>query len=152
MKIQMGPCTWFPEPHEMPSDVNEAISLSPTQYVTVVNRSTGELSIRKGPRNYCPQPEERASEVLEALVLMDDEFVKVKDSASGKRWVEWGKKLLFLEPTWEVEGHSPSATGVHKSVALRGREFVRLSVAPRFRVTKNKEPQALSEPSTSGPS
>lgn len=136
--VVKGPCTWFPRPYEFPAgEVKEAMSLGPTQYIIVVNKSTGRQSVVKGPCNWFPTSDDRPSEVLEATVLQDDEYVKLKDTMTGKRWVHWGKCLLFLEPTWEIEDTSANSKGIKKSLALRGREYVRLSVAPHLRVTKN---------------
>jgi len=38
--------------------------------------------------------------VREAIALQEDEYVRLKDTSSGQRWVQKGKALIFLEPTW----------------------------------------------------
>merc|ERR1711918_208372 len=52
-----------------------------------------------------------------------------------------GGSLLFLEATWEVEGTS-AGPSIKKSIALRGREYIRMSVAPRLRVSRNHDQDA----------
>jgi hypothetical protein len=134
---------WVPEPYEHASEVQEAVRMSKTQYIHIENRASGVVKMVRGACLWFPDhPDERPrGQVTEAMVLGHDEFVNVKCVATGRRWIEQGQKLLFLDATHEVEG------GVHKSVPLTGREYLRLSVAPRFRFSKNR---GAPEPSIPG--
>lgn len=145
-RVDRGPCMWFPGPHEEWTK-GTSISLSNTRYLTVLNRSTGETTIVKGPCVWYPQPYDEPSEVKTAMVLQEDEFVKLKDQATGRRWVQSGKSLVFLEPTWEIESND-----IQKAWALRGREWLRLQVAPRFRISRSvtKSSELKAGPHASG--
>lgn len=138
MRIDKGPLSWFPGPYDT-WEKGTSVRLTSTQYIIVINKSTGALRTVMGPDNWFPEPFESPSDVFEAIVLLDDEFVNLKDSSNGKRWIQRGKCLVFLEPTWEVEGMSSGGkAGVHKSTILKMREYVRLQVAPHLRVTKER--------------
>ena len=134
-RVDKGPCMWFPGPHDQWTK-GASTSLTCTQYLTVLNKLSGASSLVKGPCIWFPGPYDSASQVREAVVLQDDEYVKLKDISTGTRWVHRGKGLLFLEPTWRVESSNARSSGIQKSWALRGREFLRLQVAPHLRVTK----------------
>ena len=134
-RVDKGPCMWFPGPHDEWTK-GASISLTCTQYLAVLNKLSGASTLVKGPCIWFPGPYDSASPVKEAIVLQDDEYVKLKDVSTGTRWVHRGKGLLFLEPTWRVESSNTRSSGIQKSWALRGREFLRLQVAPHLRVTK----------------
>eukprot|EP00931_Biecheleriopsis_adriatica_P086902 TRINITY_DN61458_c0_g1_i1.p1 TRINITY_DN61458_c0_g1~~TRINITY_DN61458_c0_g1_i1.p1 ORF type:complete len:432 (-),score=57.39 TRINITY_DN61458_c0_g1_i1:52-1347(-) len=134
-RVDKGPCVWFPGPYEE-WEKGTSISLTCTQYITVLNRLTGRSSMVKGPCIWFPGPYDKPSAVNNAIVLQDDEYVKLKDVSTGTRWVHRGKGLLFLEPTWHVESSTDQSSGIQKSWALKGREFLRLQVAPHLRLTK----------------
>lgn len=133
-RVDKGPCVWFPGPYDQWTK-GTSTSLTCTQYITVVNKLTGKSDMVKGPCIWFPGPYDTVSPVKDAIVLQDDEYVKLKDISTGTRWVHRGRSLLFLEPTWRIES-SVSSSGIQKSWALRGREFLRLQVAPHLRVTK----------------
>lgn len=137
MRIDKGPLSWFPGPYDT-WEKGTSVRLTSTQYIIVFNKSTGTLRTVPGPNNWFPEPFESPSEVFEAVVLLDDEFVKLKDTSTGNRWIQRGKCLVFLEPTWEVEGISSRNTGVQKSTILKLREYVRLQVAPHLKMTKSR--------------
>jgi len=139
MRIDKGPAAWFPGPYDT-WEKGTSVRLTGTQYIIVFNKSTGALETVRGPLNWFPKPYESSSEVFEALVLLDDEFVKLKDTSDGTRWIQRGKALVFLEPTWEVEAFGVSGKAkVQKSAFLRMREYVRLQVAPHMRVTRKAD-------------
>lgn len=65
------------------------------------------------------------------MALQDDEYVRLKDMASGKRWVQRGKALVFLEPTWKIEltgtaERGRETHGIRKAWVLKKYEYVRL--------------------------
>jgi hypothetical protein len=134
-RIDKGPRQWFPGPYDE-WKVGVSITLGSTQYITVMNHDTGTAKLVKGPTIWWPGPYDTASDVAEAQVLHEDEFVKIKDMASGNRWIQKGKGLLYLEPTWKVEDYHTRSKGVHKATMLKAREFMRLQVTPHFRITR----------------
>lgn len=134
-RVDRGPCTWFPGPSDEWQQ-GASLSLSRTQYITVIDGLTGRSTLVKGPCIWFPGPYDTPSAVTDAIVLQEDEFVKLKDVATGTRWVQRGKTLLFLEPTWRIENTSTKTDGIQKSWALKGREYLRLQIGPRMRVMK----------------
>merc|ERR1719456_1412265 len=81
----------------------------------------------KGPNVWFPKPYDIPSSVMQAYALQDDEYIKLKDMATGKRWVQKGKALVFLEPSWKVEITSAKGdTGIRKAWVLKAYEYVRL--------------------------
>mmetsp|Transcript_133220 Transcript_133220/g.235804 ORF Transcript_133220/g.235804 Transcript_133220/m.235804 type:complete len:782 (+) Transcript_133220:84-2429(+) len=124
-RVQKGPCVWFPGPQEQ-GERGSGISLSPTEYIFVEDKLTGEQKMTKGPCVWFPNPYDKSSAVMRAIPLQDDEYIKLKDTGSGKRWVQKGKALIFLEPTWKVEGATAKDPGVKKAFVLKAYEYIRL--------------------------
>mmetsp|Transcript_38068 Transcript_38068/g.89106 ORF Transcript_38068/g.89106 Transcript_38068/m.89106 type:complete len:792 (+) Transcript_38068:93-2468(+) len=124
-RVEKGPCVWFPGPHEE-GEAHTALCLGNTDYIIVEDKLTGEKRMVKGACVWFPGPHEEASAVKSALALQDDEYVKLKDVSDGRRWVQKGKALLFLEPTWQVEVASAKDSGIRKAWVLKAYEYVRL--------------------------
>lgn len=142
-RVDKGPNQWFPGPYDE-WEVGTSISLLATEYIDVLDKLTGRSSMVKGPTIWFPGPYDSPGPVEKAIVLLDDEFVKLKDIATGKRWIQRGKALVFLYPTWRVE--ESSGHQISKSLGLRGREYVRLHIAPHLRITKERGQQADAGP------
>lgn len=124
--VVKGPCTWFPGPHDEASR-GVAISLTQTEYIFVQDQLTGDRTTVKGPRVWFPKPFETAASKQMALALQEDEYIRLKDASSGRRWVQKGKALVFLEPTWRIEGaNSKEPNGVKKAWSLKAYEYIRL--------------------------
>jgi hypothetical protein len=133
LRVQTGPCLWFPSPDEVGQKAS-CVKLSSTEYIWVTDTRNGEQRMVKGPKLWFPgeghhpgqeHPYESASGVKSAIALQDDEYMKLKDMATGERWVQQGKDLVFLKPTWNIEGVS-SRSGVRKAWILKKYEYVRL--------------------------
>jgi len=124
-RVIRGPCIWFPRPHE-DAQKCAGVSLSQTEYLVVEDRLTGAQRTVRGPCVWFPEPYEEASAKRTALSLQDDEFVRLKDLADGRRWVQRGRALVFLEPTWAVEGAGSRGLGVCKAWVLKAHEYLRL--------------------------
>lgn len=141
-RIVRGPCVWYPNPDEyvLNKGGNTAVSLSNIEYIIVENSLSGERSTVRGPGMWMPRPYERASEKKKAITLQDDEYIRVKDTASGKRWVQKGRDLVFLEPTWVVEGATPKCSGIKKSLILKAKEFTRLHMLPSTGIMRRGAP------------
>jgi len=133
-RIEKGACQWFPGPYDE-WEVATCLTLNNTQYIHVLNKETGVTKIVAGPCTWFPEPYDSPSEVKEAVVLQCDEYVNLKDVSTGERWVHRGRGLLHLQPTWRIESTS-GRSGIHKSHALRAREYIRMNVAPHMRVTR----------------
>jgi len=124
-RVVQGPCMWFPGPHEQAKQ-GSAVSLSRTEYIVVEDRLKGERSTVRGPTVWFPGPFDVASTKHTAIALQEDEYMRLKDCSSGQRWVQKGKALVFLEPTWQIEGSSSKDSGVRKAWSLKAYEFIRL--------------------------
>jgi len=134
-RIERGPQLLFLGAYEVLAEFGKGITLSNIQYLTIYNQLTGENSTCKGPCIWFPNsPFERAatSSPREAIVLQEDEYIRLKDSSNGRRWVQQGKDLLFLEPTWSLEG------GVRKAWTLKSFEYVRLLDSVTGKVTVHR--------------
>jgi hypothetical protein len=123
-RVVKGPCMWFPGPYDE-GHKSRGISLGSTEFITVEDRVTGVKHTQKGPCVWFPGPNEVAAAKQTAITVQDDEYVLLKDTASGLRWVQQGKALIFLEPTWRVEGANTNG-GVKKAMVLKVFEYVQL--------------------------
>jgi hypothetical protein len=164
-RVQKGPDLVFLGPYEQISVRGQGVTLSKTQYVIVENMLSGEKKTVPGPCVWFPaEPHEVAVEgspnssfkwapgqshgysqaacgatpnptVFTAIALQEDEYVRLADTSDGRRWVERGRNLLFLEPTWKVEG------SVRKAWTLKAFEYVRLlnSVTGVVRVERGEQ-------------
>jgi len=68
--------------------------------------------------------------------------MKLKDMSSGQRWVQKGKALVFLEPSWKIETSGPKdLSGIRKAWVLKAYEYVRLidSVTGKVRMVKGED-------------
>lgn len=126
--VVKGPCVWFPGAHEE-GRKGGAVSLSRTEQLIVEDRLTGEKSTVRGPCIWFPQPYDNPGTKMTAIALQEDEYLRIKDTSTGKRWIQKGKALVFLEPTWQVEG------GVKKAWALKAYEYLRLVDSVTGKVT-----------------
>mmetsp|Transcript_68744 Transcript_68744/g.179081 ORF Transcript_68744/g.179081 Transcript_68744/m.179081 type:complete len:787 (+) Transcript_68744:106-2466(+) len=131
-RVERGPRVWFPGPHETGSR-GDATSLGATEYVAVEDALTGDKKLVRGPCVWFPSPYDTVSSTKTAIALQDDEYVRLKDGHSGKRWIQKGKALVFLEPTWEVERAS-----IRKAMVLKAYEYVRLVDATTGKVTTHR--------------
>lgn len=138
--IAKGPSVWFPGPQEE-GQKGSAISLTSTEYIFVEDKLTGIQKMVKGPVVWFPEPYDVTSAVKSAHALQDDEYMKLKDLSSGRRWVEKGKKLMFLEPSWKIETVGPKDSGIRKAWVLKAYEYVRLidTVTGKVRMVKGED-------------
>lgn len=125
--IVKGPVMWFPGPHDAVQK-GTATQLSKTDYIIVEDTSTAKKSVVKGPCVWFPGPQEKKVVEACAIALEENQYVRLKDTATGARWVQRGKALVFLEPTWTVEGQAPSKSKIAAKSAwsLKAYEYVRL--------------------------
>jgi len=135
--ILKGPCLWFPGPHDVARKGN-AVSLSRTEYLIVEDQLTGERRIVRGPVTWVPGPYDSGATQQSAISLQEDEYIRLKDTATGQRWVQKGKALVFLEPTWKVEGATARDTGVRKAWSLKAYEYVRLVDSVSGKITVHR--------------
>jgi len=132
-----GPSVWFPGPHDK-AQQGSSISLNRTEYIFVEDQLTGEAVMVKGPCVWFPKPFDRPSQKHTAIPLQDDEYMLLKDSASGQRWIQRGKDLVFLEPTWKILGSSRGDTGIKKALVLKVDEYIRLLDVSTGKVTVHR--------------
>jgi len=150
--IVKGPSVWFPGPHESGTQ-GDAVSLSDRQYIHVEDQLTGVRRLVKGPVVWFPDPYDLPSTPMSACALQADEYIKLKEMTSGKRWVQKGKALVFLEPSWTIEavgakgyefvsGSASKINGaIRKAWVLKAYEYVRLldSVTGKVTMTKGED-------------
>jgi len=135
--IAKGPKVWFPGPQEV-GQPGAAISLGERDYIFVEDKLTGAQRMVKGPTVWFPTPYDTPSTVKNAYALQDDEYMKLKDMVTGKRWVQKGKALVFLEPSWKIETLNAKDTGIRKAWVLKAYEYVRLIDSMTGKVTTIK--------------
>jgi hypothetical protein len=117
--VVRGPCIWYPGPHES-GKKGASVNLNVTEYIIVEDTLTGVMTTVKGPCVWFPGPYDSPSAKQAAISSQEDEYVRLKDVSSGQRWVQQGKGLVFLEPTWQVEGSK------QKAWILKANEYIRL--------------------------
>jgi len=136
--VVKGPCTWFPGPHDEATR-GVAVSLTQTEYIFVQDQLTGDRTTVRGPCVWFPKPFENAGSKMMAVALQEDEYMRLKDASSGRRWVQKGKALVFLEPTWRIEGASgKDPNGVKKAWSLKAYEYIRLVDNIQGKVTTHR--------------
>jgi len=121
-RVARGPQLLFLGANEVVTRKGDVVSLSCTEYIIVEDKVTGDKALVKGPQVWTPGPHDIASSKQTALALQEDEYLRLKDTLSGHRWVQRGKALVFLEPTWKIDGAKPS---VSKAYVLKVNEYVR---------------------------
>jgi len=138
--VVRGPSVWFPGPQEQ-GEQGACISLGSTEYIFVEDKLTGIKKMVKGPDMWFPGSYESPSKVHSAHALQADEYMKLKDLSTGKRWVQKGKALVFLEPSWKVETVGPKDAGIRKAWALKAYEYVRLidNITGKVRMVKGED-------------
>lgn len=124
-RVERGPCVWFPKPHEE-FTVGASIGLHKTEYLIVEDQLTGVQSMVKGPCIWTPGPYESASAKKTAISLQDLEYMRLRDTSAGQRWVQRGKPLIYLEPTWEVEDLGKNGTGIFQAWVLKADEYIKV--------------------------
>jgi hypothetical protein len=117
--VVKGPSMWFPKPNEK-SQRGSQVILKSIEYIFVEDQRSGVVTTVKGPCTWCPGPYDVATPKKTATVLQEDEYLRLKDLASGNHWTLKGKALVFLDPTWRIEG------GVQKALVLKMNEYVKL--------------------------
>jgi hypothetical protein len=135
--IVKGPSVWFPGPQEEGRQ-GGCVSLGNTEYIFVEDKLSGTQRVIKGPCVWFPEPYDTPSSVKQAYALQSDEYMKLKDLSTGKRWVQKGKALVFLEPTWQVEQSGPKERGIRKAWVLKSYEYLRLLDSVTGKVTMVK--------------
>jgi len=136
-EVLKGPRVWFPSPHER-GHKGSCVCLGKTEYITVEDRRSGQEQLVKGPCVWCPGAYEVASEKRTALALRDDEYLRLKDTSSGHHWVQRGQALVFLEPSWKVEGASPGVSGIQKARVLKANQYLRLLDATSGKISVHR--------------
>lgn len=134
MEVVRGPQVWIPRPHDK-WERGTAIGLSSREYLVVEDELSGKQNIVKGPCVWFPAAHEKGSAKQVAISLKDGEYVRLLDSSSGSRWVAQGKALIFLEPTWQIEGATAKESGIKKAWVLKANEYIRLLDTSTGKVT-----------------
>lgn len=138
-RIERGPKLLFLEADDDLTSVRkgQGVTLNNTEYMVVSDQLTGTSSTVKGPLVWFPKAYEEASGKATAVALQDDQYVRVKDISTGERWVKRGKALLFLEPTWRIEG------SVAQAWTLKSYEYVRLLDSVTGKVSVHRGEQTV---------
>jgi len=129
--VVKGPSTWFPKANEEGRKGSNVV-LKNTEYIFVDDQQSGNMSVVQGPCVWCPGPHDCASSKKTATALQEDEYVRLKDVASGQHWTQNGKALVFLQPTWRIEG------AVQKALALKMNEYVKFQDAVTGKVVVHR--------------
>lgn len=80
----------------------QAKTLSPTEFIKIKNKVTGEVRVEAGPKMVFLQAAEVILKQYDVYVLKQNEYMKIIDNSSGAVRVEVGEKNVILKPYEEV--------------------------------------------------
>ena len=95
-----GPGTFFVPPF-VSAKRRHGTTLSPTEFVKIKDKISGNVRVEVGPKLVFLQAQEEIAHHSNVFVLKQDEYMKILDN-SGKVRVEVGEKSVVLNPYEEV--------------------------------------------------
>jgi hypothetical protein len=101
IEIVRGPQIYhLKNPYDRISEIKSMINLTPTQYIIVMDKLTGEKKVEAGPQLFCPKPYDEVGEIKNMYNLSSTEYIIVTDESTGEKSTVTGKnvnQILFLE-------------------------------------------------------
>jgi hypothetical protein len=92
IEIIRGPQIYHQQnPYDRISEVKPMLNLTPTQYIIVVDRLTGQKKVESGPQLFCPKPYDDVGEIKLMYNLSSTEYIIVTDESTGERRTVTGK-------------------------------------------------------------
>ena len=93
IEIVRGPQIYhIQHPYDRASEVKSMLNLTPTQYITVVDKLTGQKKVECGPQLFCPKPYDEVGEIKNMYNLSSTEYIIVTDESTGEKRTVNGKK------------------------------------------------------------
>ena len=78
-------------PYDQISEVKPMLNLTPTQYIIIVDKLTGEKKVECGPQLFCPKPYDEVGEIKNMYNLSSTEYIIVSDESTGEKRTINGK-------------------------------------------------------------
>lgn len=92
IEIVRGPQIYhLQNPYDQISEVKPMLNLTPTQYVIVVDKLTGQKKVECGPQLFCPRPYDEVGEIRNMYNLSSTEYIIVADESTGEKRTVNGK-------------------------------------------------------------
>jgi hypothetical protein len=67
------------------------LDLSPTQFIIITDKLTGQKKVESGPQLFCPQPYDDVGEIRNMYNLSSTEYIIVTDESTGEKHTVTGK-------------------------------------------------------------
>lgn len=105
-----GPCLFMPEKAtwDVQGGIKPALSLKKTEYVRLIDETTGAIRVERGEQMVFPEATETILKedggVLTAINLKVFQYVKIIDASTGVIRVVKGEATVFLGPTEKLVG------------------------------------------------
>jgi len=92
IEIVRGPQIYhLQHPYDRVSEVKQMLNLTPTQYVIIIDKLTGEKKVECGPQLFCPKPYDEVGEIKNMYNLSSTEYIIVTDESTGEKRTVTGK-------------------------------------------------------------
>jgi hypothetical protein len=92
IEIVRGPQIYhIKNPYDRISEIKSMINLTPTQYIIVIDKLTGEKKVESGPQLFCPKPYDEIGEIKNMYNLSSTEYIIVTDESTGEKCTVTGK-------------------------------------------------------------
>ncbi|PKK88287.1 MAG: hypothetical protein CVV64_19480 [Candidatus Wallbacteria bacterium HGW-Wallbacteria-1] len=101
-----------------------------TQYLRVMDRLSGDITIVKGPTLFFREAHEEILEKCSAVILRQNQFIRILDRETGRMRVEKGDQIVFLDAHEEVVQGPCDGINVdeHQAVLVRNVKTGELSL------------------------
>ena len=92
IEIIRGPQIYHRQnPYDRVSEVKQMLNLTPTQYILIIDKLTGQKKVESGPQLFCPKPYDEIGEVKNMYNLSSTEYIIVTDESTGEKRTVTGK-------------------------------------------------------------
>jgi hypothetical protein len=78
-------------PYDRVSEIKLMLDLSPTQFIIITDKLTGQKKVESGPQLFCPQPYDDIGEIRNMYNLSSTEYIIVTDESTGEKHTVTGK-------------------------------------------------------------
>jgi hypothetical protein len=120
VRVEVGPQRIAPGVYEeAPKGIQKASPVTSTEFVVVLNRTSGRKRCVREEGFFIPGPFEDVQEVRKATILRQKDYAIVRDTLSGEYRHDEGPKLLFVGAYDEV-------IKVRPKIVLQKQEYLRL--------------------------
>lgn len=94
IEIVRGPQIYHVKnPYDRISEIKSMVNLTPTQYIIIIDKITGEKKVESGPQLFCPRPYDEIGEIKNMYNLSSTEYIIIMDESNGEKSTVTGKNL-----------------------------------------------------------